>query len=219
MDKYAKARELLKACWEGYEMVGMKRKGGRSVPNCVPKKKAEEESVAKAEEYAGRMVKSNLYKLIQQCNDLYGMFEDNENVEPWVEEKIAVAASMIDSVAHYVEHEHVADGDVAKTEKKYSKKVTNPETGREKTVRYGAKGYSIAPGTSRGDSYCARSAGQMKDHPAAAKDPNSPLRLSRKKWRCSGSKSTKKSEDDAIEVGPEEYLAKAQELLTKLRGK
>ena len=26
-------------CWKGYEMVGMKNKGGRKVPNCVPKKK------------------------------------------------------------------------------------------------------------------------------------------------------------------------------------
>ena len=26
-------------CWEGYEMIGMKKKGGRSVPNCVPKNK------------------------------------------------------------------------------------------------------------------------------------------------------------------------------------
>jgi hydroxymethylpyrimidine pyrophosphatase-like HAD family hydrolase len=24
-------------CWSGYEMVGMKDKGGRQVPNCVPK--------------------------------------------------------------------------------------------------------------------------------------------------------------------------------------
>ena len=23
-------------CWKGYEMVGMKKKGGRKVPNCVP---------------------------------------------------------------------------------------------------------------------------------------------------------------------------------------
>tara|TARA_Y100000015_G_scaffold26170_1_gene25280 strand:+ start:14146 stop:14289 length:144 start_codon:yes stop_codon:yes gene_type:complete len=26
-------------CWKNYEMVGMKNKGGRKVPNCVPKKK------------------------------------------------------------------------------------------------------------------------------------------------------------------------------------
>ena len=25
-------------CWKGYEMIGMKNKGGRKVPNCVPKK-------------------------------------------------------------------------------------------------------------------------------------------------------------------------------------
>lgn len=27
-----------KACWKGYEAVGLKKKNGRSVPNCVPKK-------------------------------------------------------------------------------------------------------------------------------------------------------------------------------------
>jgi len=78
---------------------------------------------------------------------------------------------------------------MAKGYKKYSKTVKDPKTGRKKTVRYGAKGYSIAPGTSKGDSYCARSYGQMKKHPKAAKNPNSPLRLSRAKWKCSGKKS------------------------------
>ena len=73
--------------------------------------------------------------------------------------------------------------------KKYKKVVGSGK--HKRTVRYGAKGYSIAPGTSKGNSYCARSYGQMKDHPSAAKDPNSPLRLSRKKWRCSGKYSKK----------------------------
>jgi hypothetical protein len=72
--------------------------------------------------------------------------------------------------------------------KKYSKTVTD-KSGKKRTVYYGAKGYKIAPATKRGDSYCARSYGQLKKHPAAAKDPNSPLRLSRKKWKCSGKKS------------------------------
>ena len=77
-------------------------------------------------------------------------------------------------------------------EKKFKKVVRNPKTGRKKTVRYGAKGYSIAPSTKRGDSYCARSAGQMKKFKNQQKTPNSPLRLSRKKWKCSGSKSRRK---------------------------
>jgi hypothetical protein len=25
-------------CWRGYKMVGMKKKGGKKVPNCVPNK-------------------------------------------------------------------------------------------------------------------------------------------------------------------------------------
>ena len=37
---------------------------------------------------------------------------------------------------------------------------------------------------SRRKSYCARSAGQMKKFPEAAKDPNSRLRQARKRWRC-----------------------------------
>ena len=64
-------------------------------------------------------------------------------------------------------------------------------TASGKRVSYGAKGASVKPGTSKGDAYCARSAGQMKKHSAAAKDPNSPLRLSRKRWKCSGTKSRK----------------------------
>ena len=36
----------------------------------------------------------------------------------------------------------------------------------------------------RRKSYCARSAGQMKKFPKAAKDPNSRLRQARKRWKC-----------------------------------
>jgi len=33
-------------------------------------------------------------------------------------------------------------------------------------------------------SYCARSAGQMKKFPKAAKNPNSRLRQARRRWKC-----------------------------------
>ena len=36
----------------------------------------------------------------------------------------------------------------------------------------------------RRKSYCARSAGQMKKFPKAAKDPNSRLRQARRRWKC-----------------------------------
>lgn len=64
-----------------------------------------------------------------------------------------------------------------------------------KKVSYGQAGSAkgggprVRPGTAKGDAYCARSLGQMRDNPKAAADPNSPLRLSRKAWACSGAKS------------------------------
>ena len=36
----------------------------------------------------------------------------------------------------------------------------------------------------RRKSYCARSAGQMKKFPKAAKNPNSRLRQARRRWKC-----------------------------------
>lgn len=51
-----------------------------------------------------------------------------------------------------------------------------------------AEGHNIKPpqpgGGPRKKSFCARSSGQMKMFPKAAKDPNSRLRLARKKWKC-----------------------------------
>ncbi len=34
--------DLKKACWKGYEAIGMKKKNGKTVPNCVPVKEDEE---------------------------------------------------------------------------------------------------------------------------------------------------------------------------------
>jgi len=45
----------------------------------------------------------------------------------------------------------------------------------------------VKPGSKdakRRKSFCARSAGQMKDFPKAAKDPNSRLRQARRRWKC-----------------------------------
>jgi len=45
----------------------------------------------------------------------------------------------------------------------------------------------VKPGSksaNRRKSYCARSLGQMKMFPNAAKDPNSRLRQARRRWKC-----------------------------------
>ena len=87
-----------------------------------------------------------------------------------------------------------------KKKKKRKKKGCKPAKGKKyarrvkgRCVSYGAKGYSIAPGTSKGNSYCARSYGDMKSHgkDCSGKDRSTPLCLSRKKWKCSGKYSRK----------------------------
>lgn len=93
-----------------------------------------------------------------------------------------------------------------------------------RTVRYGAKGAKVMPGTPKGDAYCARSLGQMRDFPAAAKDPCSPLRLSRKRWACKGAVSMKLNpvEDDlgitlapAVKTNPRKKVAPLPRIASK----
>jgi len=74
--------------------------------------------------------------------------------------------------------------------KRFVKVVKNPKTGRTRKVSYGQAGKSksgtdrIQPGTKKGDAYCARSAKIKK-----CKNPPCPNDLSRKKWKCVGTKS------------------------------
>lgn len=83
-------------------------------------------------------------------------------------------------------------------EKRFTKVVKNPKTGRTRTIKYGQAGAAkdggdrIRPGTAKGASYCARSYGIKKRLPEAQQnDPNTPNNLSRKKWKCSGKISKK----------------------------
>ena len=65
-------------------------------------------------------------------------------------------------------------------------------------VSYGQAGKAkgggprVRPGTSKGDSYCARSLGIKRGLSRKKQnDPNSPNNLSRKRWKCVGAKSRK----------------------------
>ena len=64
--------------------------------------------------------------------------------------------------------------------KAYRKK--NPGSKLKTAVTGNVKKGSAA--AKRRKSYCARSAGQMKKFPKAAKNPKSRLRQARKRWRC-----------------------------------
>jgi hypothetical protein len=115
----------------------------------------------------------------------------------WVQSKITKAVDAIDTVADYME-----SGEKIKEESDLSERYRTSAWQRREGQNAkgglnekGRKAYEEEnPGSdlkrpqpeggSRRDSYCARSAGQMKMWPKAAKDPNSRLRLARKKWNC-----------------------------------
>jgi len=89
-------------------------------------------------------------------------------------------------------------------EKKKKKKACKPSKGKRFAKRvdgkcrsYGQKGKAkdggdrISPGTKKGDAYCARSAKIKK-----CKNPPCANALSRKKWKCRGSKSMKEGAEE-----------------------
>ena len=82
------------------------------------------------------------------------------------------------------------------TPRKGKAKVKVTSTG--KRVSYGQAGKAkgggprVRPGTSKGDSYCARSLGIKRGlSKKKQRDPNTANNLSRKRWKCSGAKSRK----------------------------
>ena len=53
-------------CWDGYEMIGMKKKNGKKVPNCVPEEAEIEEAAIDAKGH-----KSSTGGLTQKGRDYY----------------------------------------------------------------------------------------------------------------------------------------------------
>lgn len=84
-----------KGCWEGYEMVGMKKKGKRSVPNCVPVKEGDGilQDIRKGLSTIGRKAK-NTYKDISKitkvgANQAIGFVENTAKKVGKVAENVA----------------------------------------------------------------------------------------------------------------------------------
>ena len=55
------------------------------------------------QEREGSMARSQLYKLAKYSQELLEMFDDQTDLEEWVESKITKAADYIGSVKHYLE--------------------------------------------------------------------------------------------------------------------
>jgi len=54
--------------------------------------------------YEGQMAKTNLWKVAEYAKEMHDLIHDDEDLEPWVEEKIAVAAYMMDQIGHHLQY-------------------------------------------------------------------------------------------------------------------
>ena len=94
------------ACWDGYKQVGMKKKGDRQVPNCVPEGKMNEDDMQEpggdvvstngTQDHEVSMAKASLMSIGKAVNDLMGRLGDQEKDIPgWIQDHITNAENYI----------------------------------------------------------------------------------------------------------------------------
>jgi len=146
--------ELDEKCWKGYEKKGMKTMFGKRYPNCVKK-----EEFSDWRDELGYEGKDDSKKL--QEDDMKGMSVKSGHKRP-----TKSGAGMTQK------------GVEAYRRRNPGSKLQTAVTTKPSKLKKGSKA------ANRRKSYCARSAGQMKKFPKAAKDPNSRLRQARRRWNC-----------------------------------
>lgn len=168
--KASQTNEDADPCWTGYKQIGMKKKGGKKVPNCVPEEYTGAEKVSKnkndtSSRFDATTSLANIYK-----GDTPGQMKDSSLST--IKRVIAEATYK----GKTVPLNKPMAGDVKK-----SKVFVDPDgDGKAQKVNFGDKNMSIKkdqPGRKR--SYCARSGGQGN-----LTDKTSANYWSRKAWDC-----------------------------------
>lgn len=99
-------------CWDNYKQLGMKKKNGKKVPNCVPESvdylfhplfEAAKAIDSGEYDYEGQMARLQLQTICRNSKDLVDMLSDDENMPEWVQSKITLAQDYISSVRDYLQ--------------------------------------------------------------------------------------------------------------------
>lgn len=122
-----------------------------------------------------KMGKYNIDNLKKLKSSIKEVEYDTDTIRKMVEEEIEKL------------NEKPAKGKAKQKVTKSGKKVSYGQAGKAKDG-----GPRVRKGTSKGDAYCKRSLGIKKGlSKKKQNDPNTPNNLSRKRWGCSGGKSSK----------------------------
>ena len=165
--------DVKEACWKGYKKVGMKKKGKKIVPNCV----AESVSIEDANEnpYVEfiDIIKTEPLKATKGIGSrILGEGKTFGNF------MLEASAAWQRKAGKNPEGGLNAAGVASYRKENPGSKLQTAVTTKPSKLKPGSKD------AKRRKSFCSRSAGQMKMWSKAAKDPNSRLRLARRKWNC-----------------------------------
>jgi hypothetical protein len=185
-------------------LVQCRNKGAANWKEGDPKNESINEEELSDEE------KKELEAILRDEGGAAGMDPFKKNIDAAVKD-IKKALEDNPEVGQHEDGDYILDDDEEirvdkeqELEEKKKKKACKPTKGKRFAKRvdgkcrsFGQKGQAkgggdrIRPGTKKGDAYCARSAKIKK-----CKNPPCANALSRKKWKCRGSKSMKEVEND-----------------------
>ena len=169
--------QLDEKCWDGYQQQGMKNKGGRQVPNCVPT-----ESVELSEEFD--LIESIIEGIAEHNGvDAEAVWADLESLTE--DELYAFAVtSQLNEDWQKANKRDKTDGMSQKAVNAYRRenpgsKLKTAVTTKPSKLKKGGKA------SKRRKSYCSRSRGQMKMHSiSCTKTPDKAICKARRRWNC-----------------------------------
>lgn len=112
------------ACWKGYEMIGMKDKGGRQVPNYVPIKEADEYCPQCLVEYIEQSVNESEY---------INLMEPGLNEAEYQGRKVKLGKPMRGDIKKFKVYVRNAEGNVVKVN--FGHGGTSAKRAGQKTMR------------------------------------------------------------------------------------
>ncbi len=108
----SEAKKMMKnPCWNGYEIIGTKKKKGKNVPNCVPKKESIKECDCENDENGYEEVEGQEYiytlnSIVDRAEELTGLMNQIDELPSWVQDKIAAIDNDIEDVYDYLMDEN-----------------------------------------------------------------------------------------------------------------
>jgi hypothetical protein len=178
--------ELYEACWTGYKQVGMKKKGDRMVPDCVPEaaNPAQQAAIAIAMKKAGKKPKNEEVEAqFDLIEDMVMAIAEQHNLDPemvWEKFEEVSDTDLLEAAVDAKGYKSSTGGLTQKGRDAYNAKGGNlkaPVTTPPSKLKAGSKA------ANRRKSFCARMSGV--DGPM--KKPNGePSRkaLALRKWNC-----------------------------------